>query len=226
VEEATTAESKKASASETPAVRQSSPRVARKRVRRMQEILDATSAVLGERGYDGTSLDEVAERLDLTKASIYHYFESSGELLTACLEYIADSVDERLRQQTERDAALPAPERLRRLIETQALILLNDYPHLTELFTRRIEWPEPYRKRIKAMRDRHDQYFRDVIDAGVASGEFQCADPTLARHCVHGALNYLPVWYRRGRQQRPVDIAADLSDMLLLMLVPSTPPPS
>ena len=42
--------------------------------------------VLTERGYSGTSLDEIAERLDVAKATIYHYVVSKDELISACVK--------------------------------------------------------------------------------------------------------------------------------------------
>jgi hypothetical protein len=71
-------------------------RVARKRQRRVQEILRVAAEVLAEKGYYNTSLEEIAERLDLAKASLYHYFDSKEALLTACLGSVAQDAIGRL----------------------------------------------------------------------------------------------------------------------------------
>ena len=61
-------------------------RVQRKRGRRVQEILSTAAELFGERGYDGVSLDDVAERLDVTKGSLYYYFPGKDELAVAAIE--------------------------------------------------------------------------------------------------------------------------------------------
>src|SRR3954463_703850 len=90
-------------------------RVARRRDRKVQDILTAAADVLAERGYHGMSLDEIADRLDLTKATLYHYFPSKEALVSACLEAIATRSNERLASVAV-DTVGTASERLRRLI--------------------------------------------------------------------------------------------------------------
>ena len=71
-------------------------RVARKRQRRTEEILRVAAEVLAEKGYYNTSLEEIADRLDLAKASLYHYFDSKEALLAACLATVAEEAISRL----------------------------------------------------------------------------------------------------------------------------------
>ena len=65
---------------------QTSSRLQRKRAKKYREILRTAAEVLTERGYSGTSLDEIAERLDVAKATIYHYVVSKDELISACVK--------------------------------------------------------------------------------------------------------------------------------------------
>ncbi|MFC5753164.1 TetR/AcrR family transcriptional regulator [Actinomadura rugatobispora] len=53
---------------------------------RRQEILDAALEMFAERGYRGTSLDAIAERVGLTRQGVLHYFPSKKKLLAAVLE--------------------------------------------------------------------------------------------------------------------------------------------
>jgi len=49
-------------------------------------ILDAALDVFSEYGFEGSSLQQIADRLDLTKAALYYYFRSKDELLEALVE--------------------------------------------------------------------------------------------------------------------------------------------
>lgn len=64
---------------------QSLPAVPRARENRRREIIEAAFELFAERGYRGGSLDQVAQRVGLTKAGLLHYFSSKEALLIAVL---------------------------------------------------------------------------------------------------------------------------------------------
>jgi len=101
-------------------------RIERKRLRRVNEILRVAAEVVAERGYQNTSLDEVAERLDLAKASLYHYFDSKQALVAACLDTAAAEVERRL-QDIVAEGGTPSAT-LRRLIVEQQVFTTQDRP--------------------------------------------------------------------------------------------------
>ncbi len=192
-------------------------RIERKRRRRVNEILRVAAEVVAERGYQSASLDEVADRLDLAKASLYHYFDSKQALVSACLDTAAAEVERRL-------AAIAAEggsptEVLRRLIIEQLKYTTQDYPELSRLYVRHLEWPTPLLDRIHEWLVRHDQIWKEVIEKGVKSGEFAVSvDPAIVRHCLHGALNFVPFWYHADGKIPPDKAYAQIADTVLLML--------
>lgn len=194
-------------------------RVARKRSRRIDEILRVAAGLIAERGYYATNLEDIAERLDLTKATLYYYFPSKEALVSACIETLGTEATQRL-EATQADLADPArtpASRLRELIISHVVLLLHDYPETGRMFSQFIDWPEPHRTRIKQLRRRHDQMFRAVIEQGVATGDLHPIDPDIALHCLYGALNQTLAWYRgRGRSQL-AETAARIADTTLLM---------
>ncbi|WP_156096826.1 TetR/AcrR family transcriptional regulator [Amycolatopsis jejuensis] len=171
-------------------------RVQRKRTQKIREILLATARVLNSDGYHAMNMDSVAEKMDLTKATLYHYFSSKDELVVACLNLVAEEVNDRLKELAAETRDLGARERLRALIHEQLVILLVDYPEAARLFAQPLEWPAEHRKLIRTLREPHDAVFREAVQAGVDSGELSSADPSLALHCIYGALNFAPVWAR------------------------------
>src|SRR3954467_7317531 len=193
-------------------------RVARRRDRKVQDILTAAADVLAERGYHGMSLDEIADRLDLTKATLYHYFPSKEALVSACLEVLATRINQRL-SEVAADSAGTASERLSRLIATQLVIIVREQPQMARMFLQPMDWPETYRQRTKALRRQHDMVFRSVVREGIASGEFD-VDETIAMHNLHGAVNYVPVWSRAKRKKDIDAMAAAVADNLLRLFLP------
>lgn len=196
-------------------------RVERRRLRRVSEILRVAAEVVAERGYQNTSLDEVAERLDLAKASLYHYFENKQALVEACLDTAAAEVQRRLVAIATGDGT--ATERMRALVLVQQRFTTQDYPELSRLFLRHLEWPPPLLDKIHGWLVAHDQIFRDVIDEGLRAGEFTNAtDPAIIRHCVHGAVNFVPFWHQADGRYPSDGFFELVADTVMLMLgVPS-----
>ena len=192
-------------------------RIERKRLRRVNEILRVAADVVAERGYQAASLDEVADRLDLAKASLYYYFDSKQALVCACLDTAAAEVEDRLVAIAAEGGT--ATEVLRRLIIEQLKFTTQDYPELSRLFVRHLEWPAPLLDRIHDWLVRHDRIWKEVIEKGVENGEFAASvDPAIVRHCLHGALNFVPFWYHPEGRYPPDTAYPQIADTVLLML--------
>lgn len=198
-------------------------RVQRKRGRRIQEILTAAAELFGERGYDAVSLEDVAERLDVTKGSLYYYFASKDELVTAAIETLGNEWTARLER-------LPAGrqgscrDRLRALLREHITIAVREYPAALRLFLVPRKWPPAQRERIKALRRRHDALFRTVIESGVAAGEFTVTSVDTVLQCMHASMSQAPLWCGPLAGARLDSAIEELADTLL-MLVGQLPPP-
>jgi AcrR family transcriptional regulator len=167
---------------------------------KIEDILAATADVLAERGYYETSLDEIADRVDLTKASLYHYFSGKDDLVGACLDWVGGRVNVHMAEvhaSLGEDAS--ATDQLTLLIRAQLNALVREHRQAARIFLLPLDWPEPHREHIKHLRQEHDRIFRAVIARGVANGEFFIDDEAIALHCLHGAMNYVPVWFTNKR---------------------------
>ncbi|WP_458687935.1 TetR/AcrR family transcriptional regulator [Nocardia tengchongensis] len=171
-------------------------RAARRRDRRKAEMIATALQILSSSGYQGMRFEDVAERTDIAKATLYHYFPSKDALVSAALEKLTGDVLTRLGEALDAAADRPPTEQLRILIAEQLHILTVLYPEVGKLFSFPAPWPAEHSEAIKTMRRRHDRLFREVIDRGIASEEFDCPDPAVALHCLHGILNHASIWLR------------------------------
>lgn len=201
----------------TPPVEQGPSRVARKRARRMQEIVAVAAQLFGERGYEAVTVEEVADRLDVTKGSIYYYFPSKDELGTAAIEALGDDWMTRLEELSAAHDGPPGP-RLRALIREQMTIAVRDYPAALGMFLMSPGMPEAQRERIRRMRRRHDQVFRSVVEQGVASGDFTVTTVDAALRCMHAAMSEAPAWYGSLRGARLAAALDELADTLMMLV--------
>jgi len=171
--------------------------------------------VLSEKGYYNTSLEEIAERLDLAKASLYHYFDSKEALLTTALGSVAEEAILRLTAIAAEDG--PASARLRHLIIEQLQIITVEYPQLSRLFLAHLEWPAVVRERIADWHAQHDAIFRAVIAEGVKAGELADIDVSVVRHNLTGALNFVPFWFKPDGRLPDREAFERVADSVLLM---------
>ena len=193
-------------------------RIERKRSRKIREILMATAEVLHKDGYHAMNLEDVADKVDLTKATLYHYFGGKDELVSSSLELVGNEVTARLKALADSMADEPAGEALRALLTEQLTIVLVDYPEASRLFAQPLEWPAEHRQLIRRLREQHDAVFRGVMERGVASGEFVTDDLSIPLHCIYGALNYAPLWVRRASRPATTKIIDSTVDALMKML--------
>jgi AcrR family transcriptional regulator len=197
--------------------RPGSERLERKRGRRIAEILSTAAELFGERGYDAVSLEDVADRLDVTKGSLYYYFASKDELVTGAIEALGNEWTARLSRLPAARQGSPA-QRLHALICGHVNIAVREYPAALRLFLDPREWPAAQQARIKDLRRRHDQVFRQVIEEGVGSGQFTVTgiDPVL--QCMHAAMSQAPLWCANLTGQALDDAIGELADTLMMLV--------
>lgn len=193
-------------------------RVERKRGKRIEQILATAAELFGERGFDAVSLEDVAERLDVTKGSLYYYFASKDELGTAAIETLGNDWTARLERLLATQDGGPG-ERLRALLREHIAIAVREYPAALRLFLVPRDWPDAQQERIKELRRRHDQLFRTVVEEGVETGEFTVIGVDTVLQCMHASMSQAPVWCQ---DDRAIDELADT----LMMLVGLRPSPS
>ena len=188
-------------------------RVARKRSQRIDAILNVAAQVVSEHGYHNTSLEMVADRVDLTKASLYHYFDSKDDLFSACFEAVAEKTIARLAAVAN---AAPTPlDALRDLILEQLEIFVHDDPDMARLFLQYQDWPESMREEQRHWRRLHEEIFVTVVEEGVASGQLHPRDPRVALHCMHGSINFVPIWFRSRTASEDRKVLTLVSETIL-----------
>jgi AcrR family transcriptional regulator len=181
--------------------------VERRRDRRKAEIVRTATTLLSEHGYQGMNLEDVAERTDIAKATLYHYFSGKDELVAAVIEGLTAEVNRRLEQELDRVRDRSHLEQIRTLIREQVRILTDTAPEVATVFSWPTAWPASFQEIVKESRRRHDAIFRRVVEAGIAAGEFDCPNPDVALQCLHGVLNQSALWIRPSL---PVERKAEL----------------
>ena len=166
-------------------------------------------------GFSHTTLDQVAERMNMTKPFIYAHFGSKTDLLAAiCAQGISVSL-------RAIDAALAsggsARERLTAFANDFMLAVLENQKHIA-IYTREEKNLAPAdRETIQQMRREFDRKLTGLLDQGVASGEFAIAETALAALAIGGIASWASVWFRPGGRLPAPEIAQRMADLMLAM---------
>src|ERR1700761_2102444 len=98
------------------------------------EILRAAGRELLNAGYSGASLDNIAEAVFVSKATLYHYFPTKKDLYLAWLEMVHTAAMGRIMPASELD--LDPAERLRSMVVAEVLVFATDFPDYARVFLR------------------------------------------------------------------------------------------
>ena len=184
----------------------------RKAVERRLAILRAAAGVFRDRGYEGASMDEIAERLDMAKGNLYYYFKNKQELLFFCQDHSLD----RLTANVEEILASPDSEdaKLERVVVAHVVCVLDELDGASA-HTEVHALPEELRAKVIAKRDRYEALVRGLVHSGIESGAFAPINPKMATLALLGALNSATRWYRPGGGRAAAAIGESFAGLFL-----------
>lgn len=172
-------------------------------LKRQAVIAEAIQA-FGHNGYQNTSLDDIAYRLNVTKPTLYYYFKDKGELLYECHNLAMDIGDCAIEQAELTGGS--GLDKLQRLVEYYIERLTRELSAsgvLHEIAAMRAE----HRKRILQRRRKFDHRMRQFVQEGIDDGTVEPCDPKLAVFWFMGAINGIPRWYRTDGELSGAKIA-------------------
>jgi AcrR family transcriptional regulator len=185
---------------------------------RRAELIRAAARLFREKGFDGTTVRDIAAAVGMRSGSPFYHFPSKQAMLLAVM-------DEGLRQGLESTQAvlalkLPVREKFHALVRTHLGIILergNDFVPVMLHDWRALD--EEHRQQIIAMKDRYDTLWqtmtRELARAGLLRG-----DAKVARLMILGAMNFTTTWYRSGAGLSIDALAGQIADLFLQVEAP------
>lgn len=188
------------------------PRGRRQRLTQ-QAIVAAAAELFARVGFGATSLDDVAEVLGASKASLYYHIKNKEEILRLIFLMVLTVSEEPLRRIVVAD--LPPREKLCRAIEHQTAVAADRSPAMTVFYREQPHLTGPFAKEIILRKKAYERYFEDIIEEGQAAGVFQPdVDPKIAAFGLLGMCNWLSQWYKAGGQYSAQQIARQFEHMI------------
>jgi AcrR family transcriptional regulator len=175
-----------------------------------EAVLLAAVRLFNARGYDFTSMLDIAASLGITKSSVYHPISGKEQLLRMAVDRALDGLFEAVDQVRAMDA--PAVERLEQLIRRSVLVLGERLEFVTLLL--RVRGNTAVEQRALARRREFDSRVTELVKQAQADGDVRAdVDPATAARLLFGMVNSLTEWYRprRGGIRALADTVTDLA---------------
>jgi AcrR family transcriptional regulator len=178
-----------------------------------EKILKTAAHIFREKGYHGTSMQDIAHAVNLQKASLYHHIESKQDLLLELLDQALDGLIEELSVVFASD--LDPDQKLREAVRRYvgrltehadlAAVLLLEYRSLD---------PDQRGKHI-TKRDHFEGLWRGILRGGMEAQSFRKMDVPLLSFAILGVLNWMITWYRQDGAKSAVELADEFTDFFL-----------
>jgi TetR/AcrR family transcriptional regulator len=187
-------------------------RLRRRYLARRLEILRAAGREFRVRGFAETGMRDIAEAAALSPANLYNYFHGKHAILFFCQDSSLDRMIAALDKARRMRAGASA--RLRLVIVSHVRCVLDEVEgSAAHLLTSAL--PLRQQRYLVAKRDRYEAGVRNLIAAGVRTGEFVPCDPALAARAMLGALNWSVQWFSSEGPLTAEEIAEGFADYLI-----------
>jgi AcrR family transcriptional regulator len=164
-----------------------------------QEILRTAARLFQQRGYDATSMNDVAAALKLSKGGLYHHFQSKDEILFEIMDHAMEITQERVINPV-RDIA-DAEERLRALIRLHIEVVLSPRDReITVMLHENHPLPPALRKRINSRKKEYVHFLENLMAEAQKVRHPHSTkgkvSPRAAAFALLGMLNWIYQWYK------------------------------
>lgn len=181
-----------------------------------ERIIEEAVKLFYARGFTGTTLDDIAAELGVTKPFIYTHFRSKVELLAALctptIELSLAAVEDAAKQ-----PGRPS-ERLYRAVVDFTHVVLSRQANIAIFFREEKNLAPEALAEINTLRKKFDHVLSQLLAEGVAAGEFHIADVNLTALAIGGMISWAYTWHRPGGRLKLQEMCARMADLALQMV--------
>jgi AcrR family transcriptional regulator len=174
-------------------------------------VLDRSVALFNERGFDGTSMEDLAQHLGITKSAIYHHVPSKDALLGLALDRALSGLEDAARDVRTMDGR--AVTRLESLVWRSVDVLVERLPYVTLLL--RVRGNSEVERQALARRRRLDRFAAGLVRDAVGEGDVRPdVHPAVIARLLFGTVNSLTEWLHPGSTHTAAELGNALTSVL------------
>jgi AcrR family transcriptional regulator len=174
--------------------------------KRASNVYRVAAEIMCHKGYEATSMNDIAEAAGLTKAGIYHYIRGKEDLLFGIMTYAMDNVEQGIIAPASEMA--DAEDRLYTIIDRHARSVIEGVGAITIVLEEMTALTPAHRRVITARKRAYFDFIRRTLEQLATEGKMRSVDPTIAAFSILGMILWISRWYRRDgkiTQQQALD---------------------
>jgi len=184
---------------------------------RAAEVYRTAAEIILQKGYDATSVSDIAGALGITKAGLYHYIHGKTQLLFDIMQYGLNELDREVAQPARKIA--DAETRLRFMISMHARIVTRGHGAVTILVDEaRALTPAQNRKIVQRKREYFD-FLRATLREMKSQRKLRDINVTVAAFSLLGMINWLSRWYQADGPLNDQEVAEEIVDIAVNGLI-------
>src|SRR5213595_1291063 len=180
---------------------------------RAAEVYRTAAQMILQKGYDATSVSDIAAALGITKAGLYHYIHGKTQLLFDIMQYGLDELDREVAQPAKKIA--DPEERLRFMIRTHARIVTRGEGAVTILVDEARALTPAQNRKITQRKRGYLDFMRRTLEELRDAGKLRPVNFTVAAFGIIAMINWLSRWYQPDGPLTAGEIAEQITDLAL-----------
>jgi len=184
----------------------------RQRDEKRMAIIKTAARAFDEKGYEGASLDAIADRLGVTKKALYYYVENKHDILHAIFDLWMDAQEGALdRAEEEGETGL---ERLKLYARYYVSSVISDLTPMDRIINEIRFLSKDAMKTLTERRRTNDDRIVRLVEAAIAEGSAAAWEPRLVVNVLNGSLDWMFKWYRPGGKRTAEEVVDGIIDLL------------
>ncbi len=180
---------------------------------RLAEVYRTAAQIILRKGYDATSINDIANALGMTKAGLYHYINGKKELLFDIMTFGLDELDEEVA--TPACSIADPSARLRFIIASHAQLVTKGQGAITILVDEITALPPAQNRMITRRKREYFNHLRDLLNELKAAGKLNDVDTTVATFGLLGMVNWLSRWFGQDGELTQEQVAEQIVKIAL-----------
>jgi TetR/AcrR family transcriptional regulator, cholesterol catabolism regulator len=183
-----------------------------------QEILRTAARLFQQRGYDATSMNDVAAALKLSKGGLYHHFQSKDEILFEIMNHAMEITQERVLNPVR--SIVDPEERLRTLIRLHIEVVLSPRDReITVMLHENHPLPPALSKRINARKKDYIHFLENLMAEVQSKAKHSHqvkgkVSPRAAAFALLGMINWIYQWYKPEGDLHAQNLIPQFTDLI------------
>jgi AcrR family transcriptional regulator len=175
---------------------------------RKQQILIIATRLFEKKGYNASSMRDLAKEVGVEPASLYSHFRSKEDILKTVCNRIGDEFFEEQEEWiNEKDNPV---EQLRAAIVAHIKVISNNIGSASVFFKEWKYFTEPNFTAFAAKRSSYESSFRNIIQKGIEQDYFEEVDVNFIIKLLFSMMNDTSDWYNKEGELSPKAVAENI----------------